>query len=61
MKYLRLAIPTSVFFMCILNLALALFEQNSMAAWANVTAMFGWFIVSADEWLNFKTSALFKE
>ena len=56
MKFLRLAVPTSIFFLSILNLALAISQHNEMAIWANITAMFGWMIVSADEYFNYKTS-----
>ena len=55
MKYLRLAVPTSIFILCFLNLALAVHQHNDMAIWANVTAQFGWLIVSADEYTYFKT------
>jgi hypothetical protein len=61
MKYLRLVVPTSIFILCFLNLALAVYQHNDMAIWANVTALFGWLIVSADEWFKFKTSNLFQE
>jgi hypothetical protein len=61
MKYLRLVVPTSIFILCCVNLVLAAIQQNDMAISANVTALFGWLIVSGDEWFKFKTSNSVKE
>lgn len=58
MKFLRLAIPVSVFFLSILNFGVSVAQHNDMAIWANLTAMFGWLLISADEFFNYKTSQI---
>lgn len=54
MKYVRVGFPILVVVLTVVNFVFAMYESNSSAMWANVTAFFGWLIIAADEYRSEK-------